>query len=160
MALNTRTHRTNITLPEIFDRVRSLDNKAQQVQMLKSFRELRHLRWFVHAMYNYNFSKAFVPQYELSHYPPDMNGNLWTQAKRFDSALVVLSRGDTNRYEKMMTLVLETLSKEEAELVVNLLNGKKVDGISKRMWREVYPEFFRPEEATTSVEAGTPSKSH
>lgn len=150
-----KTHKTNITLPEIFEEVRRLTTKPEKIQMLKSFRNLRHLRWFVNATYNTDFSKAHVPRYTENKYPPDMCGNMWTQAKRIDAAFGFLQRGDVELYDRNMTLVLETLSKQEADLVVNMLRGKKVDGISKRMWREVYPEFFRPEEASQAVEAGT-----
>ena len=156
MSLNTRTHKINISLPEIFDQVRDLSSKDEKVQMLKSYRELKHLKWFVNAMYNYDFSKTFVPRYTPSKFPPDMCANIWTQVKRIDSAVHVLYRaGDDHRYDKMMTLALEAMSADEAELIAHMMNGKKVDGISKRMWREVYPEFFRTEEAATSVEAGS-----
>jgi hypothetical protein len=153
MKLNTRTHKTNITLPEVFELANKSENKDHKMQILKSFSHLRHVKWLVNTMYNRDFSKMFVPRYKPNQYPPDLCGNIWTQVPRIIAAFNAFDRGDHDKYDRQLTLALETLSADEAALICKMIEGKKVEGISKKMWKDIYPEFFRT--AETSDEDST-----
>jgi hypothetical protein len=145
MTLNTITHKLNITLPEIFDLVRAQSSQKDKINELKRFSHLKPVRWLANVIYNVDLSKCYVPLYTESSYPPDMTGSLWTQVGRIEAAFKHLELGDTEKYEKNMILALEQMSKEEAELVANVMNQKKIDGITKKVWKEVFPQFFRTE---------------
>lgn len=133
----------NRSIPEIFDHVRTYKSKANKVTLLKKY-DNRHLRWFVNAMYNVDWSEMEVPKYKPSPRPPEISHqSIGTAIPRIEQAY----RQRFNRpeqTERLLLLVLEEMSAPEAELLVHVFNGKKrIEGVSKHVFKEVYPDLFR-----------------
>ena len=142
--------RPNTTLPEVFDKVRSLESNDDKVAVLKKYNS-KQLAWFVNNTYNFDFSKYTLPEYKKNNKPPEICYLTINKAiNRIQAAVSFHNKGDMKRYEDLMTLVLEGISRAEAELLEDLFDNKKIDGISKTVWKKVFPEFFRTEEKAKS----------
>lgn len=134
--------RDNKTIPEIFDAVRaaegSVDDKAQVLKMY----DRKDLRFVVDFMYNGNKDGLYVPEYTPSSKPVGMNYmTIGTALKQIEAALQYRTQIDV--YERNVVRVLESVSADEAQLIADLFEGKKVEGISKAVFKRVYPAFFR-----------------
>ena len=139
-----KTHRSNITLPEIFEKARDYETQEEKYEFLHGYKNTNQLKWVVNAMYNFDFDGFYIPKYKPNHYPPDLcNGNIGKQIKRLESAIACMQKGDKKRYDDIMTIVLESVHKDEALLLERIFTNKKVDGFSKSVWKRLYPEFFR-----------------
>ena len=150
--MNRLTDRNNITLPEIFDKMREFDTEEKRVEFLIS-RKQKQMAWYVATLYNFDFQNCYIPEYKPNKYPPDLcNGNIGTNINRIESAITCLRNGDKAKYDKLMTIVLESISHIESQLLEELFDNKKQEDISKDMWRKVYPEFFRPETDTATIQ--------
>lgn len=138
--------RPNTTLPEVFDKVRTFDNNDDKIAILKKYNS-KQLAWFVNNTYNFDFSKYTLPEYTPNTKPPEICYLTINKAiTRIQAAVSFHNKGNMKRFDDLMTLVLEGVSKREAELIEDLFANKKIDGISKTVWKKVYPEFFRTEE--------------
>lgn len=139
-----QTHKENITAPEIFDYVNTLDTPQEKFQALSMYRNMIHIKWICNAIYNFDFSKFYIPKYQPNHHPVGLcHGHIGNQLNRIESAIKMHQMGKNKDYERIMTIVLESVSRDEALLLEKIFNNKKIDGISKTVWKKVYPEFFR-----------------
>jgi hypothetical protein len=147
-----QTHRQNITAPEIFEYVNKQETPQEKAQALAPYRNMIHMKWIVNAVYNFDFTGYPIPQYQPNHSPPGIcNGHIGNQLKRIESAITCYQKGNKQQYEKIMTIVLESVSRDEALLLERIFNNKKIDGISKTIWKKVFPEFFRFEQGEEEV---------
>jgi hypothetical protein len=135
----------SLSLPEIFDRVGSKGTIDEKVTMLKRY-DTKALRWFVDSTYNRDFSDIIIPEYKKSNNPPGISFiNINKAIPRIE---VAIKNKDNERIrDRNLILVLEGLSAEEAALIEKLIKGeRKITGVSKTVFKKVYPEFFRTEE--------------
>jgi len=140
--------RPNTTLPELFDKVRSMESNADKLFVLRQYNS-RQLSWFVNATYNFDFSDYKIPKHKKGFKPPEICYLTLNKAiNRIEAAVTFHQNGNIAKYEDLMNLVLEGVSAKEAELLEDLFNNKKIEGISKSVWKELYPKFFRTEEKT------------
>jgi hypothetical protein len=139
-----KTNRANVTIPEMIDFISNCETSAEKIELLSMYKNNKALIWFVYMMYNYDFTGFYIPEYKASSFPPDLcRGNIGTQAKRIEAAINAFKRGDTKKYDDLMNLVLEGVSREEALLLESLFSNKKIESVHKSVWRKLYPQFFR-----------------
>ena len=48
----------------------------------------------------------------------------------------------TVKREKMFLDILETVHPRDAELLVNMINKKPIDGVTKRLTKEAFPDLI------------------
>lgn len=130
----------NITLPEVFARVAKLEgNDEEQIKELLIY-DSASLRWFVDVMYNAPLNDIEVPNYKPSIHPI---GNTFMSIANSKSKLEwVIENKHHPLSQKNIRLVLENVHADEAELIANLLSGKKVEGIRKAVFKKAFPAFF------------------
>lgn len=141
----------DLTLPEIFKKVvesnGTIDDKAR---ILLSY-DSRSLRWFVDVMYNAPIKDVEIPDYMPSKY------SIGNTHMSFQNSLTrlenVLQDPTSFTSKKSLRLILENVHADEAELIANLLQGKKVDGISKGVFKRAYPKFFPVSDEATLEDA-------
>lgn len=144
--------RANLTLPEVFDNVRMYNTHNEKVKLLKLSKS-KQLAWIVNATYNYDFSAHKLPKYKKSIYPVGMSyQTINSTLSRLEGAIKQHQMGNIKKYETMMLLVLENITADEALLLESVFNNKKIDGISKSVWKQVYPHFFLDEKETKTNE--------
>ncbi len=133
------------TLPEIFADVRKLDSVEEKAKLLRLYKN-RTLAFYINELYNSDWSDVTVPNYRPSTFPPGLA--VATIGTNIDRLLAVKRLNSTNpeRAQELLLLVLETVTEDEAELLVNMIRNRRVEGISKAVFKRVYPEFFRPED--------------
>lgn len=133
---------TSRTVPEVFDIVREQKTKEEKVKYLKAYRS-KALLFVIDGLYNVDWSSMDIPKFEPNHRPPGIcNLNINNSITRIKQAyLYANSKPEITK--KLLSIVLEEVSKEESKLLVDMFNGKKVQGISKSVFKEAYPEFFR-----------------
>lgn len=138
--------RPNTTLPEVFEKARSYSTNEEKLAILRKHNS-QQLKWFVNATYNFDFSGIILPKYKVNTHPTEICYLTINRAlKRIEQAIIYHQKGNMQRYDDLMTVTLESVSKAESSLLEDLFNNKKIDGISKKVWKEMYPEFFRNEE--------------
>lgn len=130
------------TIPEIFDVVRAAETQEEKVQLLKAY-DSKGLRFVVNGLYNVDWSDMKVPKVKFNHLPPEIcNTNIGRSVSRLEAAYQFrVDKPEVTR--RNLTRILEEVSKEEAELLVDMFKGKKVDGISKAIFKRAFPDFFR-----------------
>lgn len=135
----------SLTIPEVIQRAQKMDTNEEKIRYLRQYRN-RNLRWFVATLYDNQVAELSIPipQYTPTHYPVGMAPmSFKTAITRFENACRLW---DTNRgrAENLLVLVLESVSEDEANLFKMILLGqKKFEGISKAVWKGVYPELFQ-----------------
>lgn len=130
------------TLPEIFERVAQEDGTDKKAALLKRF-DSRHLQWFVDAMYNRDLSDLKIPEYKKSTLQPTVTLMTIKQAiPRIEAAY--RHRDNEKTSKRNLQIALENVTAEEADLLERLIRGeKKINGVSKAVFKKVYPQFFR-----------------
>jgi|AntRauTorcE11897_2_1112592.scaffolds.fasta_scaffold09184_5 hypothetical protein len=148
--------RSNKTLPELFDRVRECNTNEEKIDVLTKYKS-RQMRWFVNATYNFDFSDFKIPEYTPNpkNRPQEICYlSLNKAVNRIESAINFHKLGNDKRYNDLMTIVLENVSYREAKLIEDLFTNKKIEGISKTVWKKMYPEFFRSQEEIQTTQIG------
>lgn len=124
--------------------VKEASNNDEKVKILQQLKN-RSLKWIVQAMYTRDLSKYPTPKFEYNHRDAGIcHGTIHNSINRIESAFRVYDKNPKS-YDDLMTLVLQELPREEAELLIDVMAGKKTRGISKTVWKKIYPEFFRTE---------------
>lgn len=129
----------NLTLPEIFEQVRAEESLESKVEVLLMYNRA-DLRWFVDIMYNGNFEDVIVPSFEPSKLP--IGATYTSLRKGYKTIDSIFKERFSPKAEARLRTALECLHATEADLIVNLLSGKKVEGISKAVFKRAYPRFF------------------
>lgn len=136
----------SLTIPEVIERAQNLETNSEKSRFIKMYRN-SNLRWVVYRLYNNEDvleKNIKVPDFKPSHYPVGMNPVSFKQAiQRFENA-VKLWESNPQRAENVLSMVLEGVSPDEANLFIMVIQGKKkFEGISKSVWKEVYPDLFQ-----------------
>lgn len=126
---------------EVLDIIRGTETKEEKVALLKAY-ETKGLKYLINGTYNVDWSDVKVPKFEFNTRPAAVcNMNLHKAIPRLEAAYNYRYK-NPNVTEKNLIIVLEEMSSGDAELVYNMLSGKKIEGISKTVLKEAYPEFF------------------
>lgn len=139
-------------LPDVFESVGKLLNNKDKIEVLRSY-NTKALRWYVNSLYNVDWSTMKVPKYTPSKLPVGAcRQSIGTAIKRIEQAYYYREQ-KPDVTERNLLLVLEEMSAGEAQLLVNMFNGRrKIEGISKAVLKELYPNFFRVAETTDTDE--------
>src|SRR5690554_362611 len=141
-----KKHHVNLsrTIPEVFDVVAAAESKEEKIGLLKAY-DTKGLRYIVNGLYNVDWSELKVPKYKPSNRPPEVaDSNILKCIPRIEAAYQNRVR-KPDVAKRAILNVLESVSSREAELLVNMMAGRKIDGISKAIFKAAYPEFFRME---------------
>lgn len=135
-------HNSNRTIPEVFELVVKERKTEDKAKVLRAYNS-RQMKWFVYNMYCVDWSEVEIPEYKPNHRPPEIcNASIKTSINRLEAAYE--HRINNKKLtKKLLDIVLHEVSKEEAELLVNMMKGKKVKGVSKAVFKEAYPDFFQ-----------------
>jgi hypothetical protein len=132
----------NLTIPEIFKRVTALEGTIDEKAKLLAQFDRKDIRWVVDFMYNGEIDGVVVPEFKRSNRPVGQEYmTILTAIPKLNSALG--NRHNKAVFDRNMIMVLENISGDESDLLVSLMNGKKVEGVSKAVFKRVYPAFFR-----------------
>lgn len=139
------TPKLDLTVPEVLDIAGKLNTNEEKIAYLRKYNG-RELSWYINSLYNDDWSKLVIPDYKPSHLP--VGANFLTIRGVLPRILIVQNmiaqeNINTKKVDDLMLLVLENISKGEAELLVRLFKKQvKIDGLSKTIWKQVYPSFF------------------
>lgn len=138
-------HVASLTIPEVIDRAREKETNEEKIRYIKMHRS-SNFYWFIEKLYNNKIADMGIkiPDYTPTHYPIGMAPmSFKTAIARFENSCRLWNSNPT-RAENLLVLVLENVSHGEAELFKMLIRGqKKFDGISKSVWKGVYPDLFQ-----------------
>lgn len=133
------------TVAEIFDFISKVEDKDEKVAYLKAY-NTKALQYVINGLYNVDWTGMPIPNYTPNKRDPYIcNMTINTAIPRIEQAYRY-RHSNKGLSEKNMQIVLEELSAPEAALIVNMIKGKKVPGISKSSFSEAYPQFFRSED--------------
>jgi hypothetical protein len=143
----------DLSIPEILNILeKSSGTVTEKANMLRTCWPRKDVKFYIDFMYNGDLTKSrlsSMPDYKPSTKPFGANFmTLVTAQNAINSAISILhmENADKAKFDKVMVKVLESISAEEAALVVNLFTGKKHRGGIKSIFKEAYPEFFRTTE--------------
>lgn len=129
-----------LSLPEIFKRVAAQPTVEEKINTLKQY-DRKDVRWVVDFMYNADTEGLTIPEYKKSNYIDGMSYmTIITAIGKLQSAIQY--RNNPSVYTRNMTVLLESLHADEAQLIVDIFQGKKIEGVSKKVFKRVYPNFF------------------
>lgn len=137
--------RRNRPLDEVFENVAKASGKDEKVKVLRRYSN-NLIYWYVDQMYNKDWSSIKLPKFKYSTTPYGANyTNLYRSINRLNQAY---HYRDINPEltEKNLQLVLGYVSEGEARLIVGLIEGKRVTGVSKAVFKELYPQLFQNDE--------------
>lgn len=132
---------SNRTIPEVFDLVRETKTQEEKIKALRAY-DSKQMRWFIYNTYFVDWSGITIPSYKPNHRPPEIcNMSIKTALTRLEAAFQNKDK-NPKLTEKLLDIVLNEVSAKEAELLVNLFQGKKIKGVSKAVLKAAYPNFF------------------
>lgn len=133
----------NIPLNEIFDKVASSNGPVEERAAILRAYSRHDLRWVVQYMIVEKHEPIHVPEFKYSNRPYGVSFSTLNQSiTRIKAALGYLSQGKQTVFEKNIRLVLESVPNAEADLLVNILKGKKIEGVSRAVFKRAFPEYF------------------
>lgn len=120
------------TLPEIFEKLPTLNSKQEKIDLLKSYNS-DEMQWFLRATFgDQKMYDLEVPVYKPSVFP---EGYSYSTLKLSLVQLNLIRKGhkyDSKQANRILWRVLETVSANEAKLVEMAIAGKaKVPGLTK-----------------------------
>lgn len=129
-----------LLLTEIFKRVAEQPTVEEKINLLREY-DRKDVRWVADFMYNADTQGLTIPEYKKSNYVDGMSYmTIVTAIGKLQAALQY--RNNPSVYNRNMTVVLESLHADEAQLVEDIFQGKKIEGVSKKVFKRVYPHFF------------------
>ena len=133
---------TSLTLPEVFKRVAAMKDATNEEKAKElSYYDSVTLQWFVDVMYNAPVGGIDIPQYVESQLPIGNHySTLHTVRSKLES---IIADKNSLASTRSLRLILENVHANEAVLIADLLKGNKVNGISKGVFKKLYPEFFQ-----------------
>lgn len=129
------------TIPEIFSEVRKLSTTDEKAAHLRKYRS-KGLQYFIQSLYDPLWADAKIPNFKPSVYPAGNNPATINGCIRRLTTARDLAKTWPEKSEELFALVLESISADEAVLLTHLVTKKKIDGISKSVFKKVYPELF------------------
>lgn len=131
----------NISIVEIFQRVRELEGTVDDKAKLLALYDRKDVRWLVDFAYN-GPVPLNIPEFKRSNRPYGVEYmTVLSGLPKLNSALQYIDNPVV--FERNLKLVLENISPEESDLLVDIFSGKKFEGVSKAVLKRVYPTFFR-----------------
>lgn len=134
------------TLPEVFEIVRMAETKEEKVRILRAY-QTRDMKYIVNGLYNVDWSDLPMPDLEQiqNENKPELSySNINRSLPRIEKAFVLrYDRPEKSR--RMIEMVLREVSSEEAKLLIRMFQNKKIQGITKVVFKEAFPQFFRSE---------------
>lgn len=132
------------TIPEVFDVIAKASSAEERVALLRAY-DTKALRYVINGFYNVDWSGVQIPTFKFSTYPVGIcTMSISTAIGRLEQAY---SYRVTNPSvtERNLIIVLEEVSKEEAELLVAMITGDHTYELlpSKAECKEAFPEMFR-----------------
>jgi hypothetical protein len=101
----------------------------------------RDMLWFVNFLYNVNKEGLTIPDYTPSRKPVGLNYMTILNAINQLQGCID-HRNNPNVYSRNLQRVLESVSADEAELLVRAFSGQKVEGVSKAVFKRAFPGYF------------------
>lgn len=130
------------SLPEIFDEVRQLEDNEQRSNLLRRYKT-KTMTFYIYNLYNQDWSDIKIPyEYKAMTAPPGLcYSNIGNSINRLVSAKE-MAKSNPKRSTDIVQQVLESVSSDEAILLIRLFNNQKIQGISKAVLRSAFPELF------------------
>ena len=135
--------RINKTLPvnEIFQLVTELNGTVDEKARLLAQYDRKDIRWLVDIAYN-GEQPYPIPEFKRSNREHGIGFmTLLNALPKLNAAMQY--KDNKAVYDRNLKLVLENVSVGEIDLLVSVLQGKKIEGVSKAVLKRVYPTFFR-----------------
>lgn len=123
----------------------AVDNSTNNDKKLELLRKLndRGMKYIVSLAYIRDLTNVEVPEYTPCELDYDLcRAKLSNSVNRIESAIRLASK-DPEKSKNLFILVLQDLPKDDAQLLVDVIQGKKFNGVSKAVWKRMYPDFFR-----------------
>lgn len=141
-----RYYNKHISIPEVFQKVAELNGTVDEKAQLLSKYDTKPLRWVTQMMYNPTFVGG-LDDLELPTEYKKCTDPVGLTPMSFASAIpkievALLNRKDKKTFDRHFMLVLENLHPTESDLILSILSGKKIEGVSKAVFKRTYPEFF------------------
>lgn len=139
---NNKYYDRHISLPEVLKKVSELKGTVDEKSKLLSMYDGKSLRWLVNAMYFLDIDKLTLPtEYKKCKSPYGFT------PMSFGSAIPKIEAAIKNRdniqvFNRHFMLVLENLHPSESDLILDVLSGKKIEGVSKAVFKRTYPSYF------------------
>lgn len=138
MAIKIRSYPLTEVFQMVAEHPGTIAERAEMLQKMKC----KEMLWIVDFIYNHKDFPVPVPEFKRSIYPHDNNFmSLRTSIVTLNKALSLVNK-DEKQYNRLMRKVLENISGEESDLLVHVFQGKKIEGISKAVFKRAFPEFF------------------
>lgn len=138
---------TTVSLSEIVDQACKLKSKKEKVEWLQR-NNSKPLRNILKVMYDKNL-KLNIPNSEPPYTPsdsPESHGMLYRETRKL-RYFVEGFDGDNlpaARREALFIQMLETVDKEDAKLLVNMISQKPLKGLTVATLNEAFGESFIP----------------
>lgn len=137
-----------MTVPELIEKARELPSNEERVALFTHYKTYA-LKWIVFQMYFVDHTSVMIPSYEANNDPaPICPTSLKNSINRLESIVMLSNNGQVEKAQRNLSVVLESVPASEAELIVMVMSDRKIQGISKSVWKKVFPEFFRLEESS------------
>jgi len=136
-----KTLQANRSVAEVLEYAASFNTNEDKIKVLKAY-ETKGLKFVINMMYNWDWSGTKIPKHTKSGHPSDIS------YKTINSCITDLSSAykfkDTKPEvtRKILIKTLESLSTKESELIIDVIKGKKIEGISKSVFKRAFPNFF------------------
>lgn len=129
------------SIAHIFEIIRNLDGTIDdKARLLRAYRR-KDILWLIDFMYNYENIDFEIPEYKPSTKPYGINFS--TLVNSLPTLKAAIKHKENRKvYTRNLTIVLESISKEESDLLVNILKGKKIEGVSKAVIKRAFPDYF------------------
>lgn len=136
-----------ISIAEILKKASSLKTKAEKVEWLQNNNSVA-LRNVLILMYDKNFKfniPNIKPPYKPSDYP-DSQGMLYREARKLKYFVEGMNDGNLSqlRREQLFIQMLESVDKEDAEILCQMIEQKPIRGLSKTTINEAFGEIIKP----------------
>lgn len=132
------------SISEILKKAAGLKSKAEKVAFLKKYQHpsLRHILMCMYdtERVSFNIPTETPPPYNVSEHP-DNKGGLWREARKL-KYLVKGEAGDSMpayKREHIFIQMLESVDKDDALLLLQMLKQEKIKGLTKSTINEAFP---------------------
>lgn len=136
-----------LSLAEIINKAIELKTKEDKVKWLKS-NESVPLKRILAIMYDKDNYKLLIPHTKPPYTPseyPDSQGVLFRESRKIVYFFENPNKGDihTHRRQALFIQMLESVHKEDAELLCKMIAQKPLKGLTKATVNEAYPNLIK-----------------
>ena len=140
--VNNVTYRAH----EVLDKVIKSKKKSDKINLLKKENNNWALKDILRGTYD-DAVQWLLPSGPVPYEPApfDSHPSEWSQHNKKLAYFVKNGPGQnmlTVKREKMFLDILETVHPRDAELLVNMINKKPIDGVTKRLTKEAFPDLI------------------